>query len=337
MSADKAVTTLLYRCILRWNKQLASVPLDVRASHVDEVLPGFRQQHNGGFGSIRELAQWGFRQDATGTDALTGDILTKDEHKALLLDRGFQALQILNSEYAQALTYLQSTRQKHLDARGVQFTVGTVIRHKKYGYKGVIYAWDRVCDRPPQWAQEMQVNHDQPFYGVLPDEHDCTRLFQGARISKYVAQENIEVVQNERVVHRAISNYFPEYSSDLGRYIPNTKMQYEYPGTYQASDAQSCLTDSNLLLHEEPELYNDPYADPYEDDPDYVQGRCPGKEAEAKSQQAARLASGSSSPEEGGKAAGNEAMKAKSNKESKKGPGNQEGMPEQSVGTDVKR
>lgn len=121
------------------------------------------------------------------------------------------------------------------------------------------------------------------------------------------------------------------------RYIPNTKMQYEYPGTYQASDAQSCLTDSNLLLHEEPELYNDPYADPYEDDPDYVQGRCPGKEAEAKSQQAARLASGSSSPEEGGKAAGNEAMKAKSNKESKKGPGNQEGMPEQSVGTDVKR
>lgn len=71
MSADKAVTTLLYRCILRWNKQLASVPLDVRASHVDEVLPGFRQQHNGGFGSIRELAQWGFRQDATGTDALT--------------------------------------------------------------------------------------------------------------------------------------------------------------------------------------------------------------------------------------------------------------------------
>ena len=83
-----------------------------------------------------------------------------------------QALQILNSEYAQALTYLQSTRKKHLDTRGVLFTVGTlqlviplrsnglpcitevllhmpgtVIRHKKYGYKGVIYAWDRVCDR----------------------------------------------------------------------------------------------------------------------------------------------------------------------------------------------
>ena len=81
-----------------------------------------------------------------------------------------QALQLLSSEYAQALSYLQSTRAKHLNAAGIQFPVGkiqlahmaalshlasdllshmpgTVIRHKKYGYKGVIYAWDKVCDR----------------------------------------------------------------------------------------------------------------------------------------------------------------------------------------------
>ena len=32
------------------------------------------------------------------------------------------------------------------------------------------------------------MNHDQPFYDVLPDEHDCTRLFHGVRSSKYVAQ-----------------------------------------------------------------------------------------------------------------------------------------------------
>ena len=34
----------------------------------------------------------------------------------------------------------------------------------------------------------MQVKHDQPFYAVLPDENDCTRLFNGVRTSKYVAQ-----------------------------------------------------------------------------------------------------------------------------------------------------
>lgn len=44
------------------------------------------------------------------------------------------------------------------------------------------------CCRPPQWADQMQVKHKQPFYSVLPDEHDCMRLFQGGRTSKYVAQ-----------------------------------------------------------------------------------------------------------------------------------------------------
>lgn len=91
-----------------------------------------------------------------------GDNMTKDEHKALLLDRGFrvcstsyraklpsddgifqsilssalgsaerhrsfctvQALQLLNTEYAQALSYLESTRAKHLHAAGVRFVVG---------------------------------------------------------------------------------------------------------------------------------------------------------------------------------------------------------------------
>ena len=32
-------------------------------------------------------------------------------------------------------------------------------------------------------------------------------------------QENVEVVQDQRVVHRAIMSYFTEYSSELGRCV----------------------------------------------------------------------------------------------------------------------
>lgn len=70
MSGDRAVVTLLYRCMLRWNKALSSVPLEIRPSHVDEVLPGFRKQHHGDVSSIRDLAQWGFRQHDFGSAAL---------------------------------------------------------------------------------------------------------------------------------------------------------------------------------------------------------------------------------------------------------------------------
>ena len=113
-------------------------------------------------------------------------------------------------------------------------------------------------------------------------------------------------------------------------------MQYEYPGTYQASDAQSCAADSNLLIHEEADLYNDPYADPYEDNPDSPHGRCPAEEAEAQSQQAARTASDTDSAGgDSSEAVGDEALKTEASQESKEGPG--DGLPEQSVGTDVKR
>lgn len=75
MSGDRAVVTLLYRCMLRWNRILSSVPLEIRSNHVDEVLPGFRTEYKGDAGSIRSLAQWGFRQNASGS-ALSGVSLT---------------------------------------------------------------------------------------------------------------------------------------------------------------------------------------------------------------------------------------------------------------------
>ncbi|DBA98893.1 TPA: hypothetical protein ACH3X1_014642 [Trebouxia sp. C0004] len=334
MSGDRAVVMLLYRCMLRWNRTLSSVPLELRPSHVDEVLPGFRKQHHGDVSSIRDLAQWGFRQHDSGSAAVLGQHLSQGEHKGLLIDKGFRALQLLNTEYAQALRYLQAARSEHLDPGAVLFSVGTVFRHKKHGYKGVIYAWDKQCDRPEAWAKEVQVKHKQPFYSVLPDEHDCVRLFQGGRTSKYVAQENVEVLQDQRVVHRAVMSYFTEYSSGLGRYIPNARMQYEYPGTYQASDAKSCASDSNLLLHDDPDHYADPYADPYEDNPDSQHGQCPAEEAEVQSQQNAASESESKA---GSSHDTEQATSAKAEVPIEGTNGSGDRVPEQSVGTDVKR
>ena len=120
----------------------------------------------------------------------------------------------------------------------------------------------------------------------------------------------------------------------LGRYIPNARMQYEYPGTYNASDAQSCASDSNLLLHDHPDLYPDPYADPYEDNPDSQHGQCPAEEAEVQLQLTAGSESGSkadSSNDTGQATAAEAEVPAESTNESG------DSLPEQSVGTDVKR
>ena len=123
---------------------------------------------------------------------------------------------------------------------------------------------------------------------------------------------------------------------DVYRYIPSARMQYEYPGTYQASDAQSCSADSNLLIHEEADLYNDPYADPYEDNPDSPHGCCPAEKAKAQSQPAAGADSDTNSAgDDSSGTVADEELKAEASQEGK--DRSRDGLPEQSVGTDVKR
>ena len=37
-------------------------------------------------------------------------------------------------------------------------------------YRGVVYGWDRRCERSSAWAASNRVAPDQPFYFCLPDE-----------------------------------------------------------------------------------------------------------------------------------------------------------------------
>jgi len=38
---------------------------------------------------------------------------------------------------------------------GVEYYVGQIFKHKKYGYYGVITGWDRQCNAPMNWKQQM--------------------------------------------------------------------------------------------------------------------------------------------------------------------------------------
>jgi hemimethylated DNA binding protein len=42
----------------------------------------------------------------------------------------------------------------------VQYRVGQVIRHKKWGYLGVIVGWDSTAKAPEDWLQTMHGSND---------------------------------------------------------------------------------------------------------------------------------------------------------------------------------
>lgn len=60
------------------------------------------------------------------------------------------------------------------------------------------------------WSQQLMA------ISVCAD--DCQRIFGAVRISKYVAQDNMEPITcSRRINHRAIAHYFDTYSPAVSR------------------------------------------------------------------------------------------------------------------------
>ncbi|KAK9814029.1 hypothetical protein WJX73_009611 [Symbiochloris irregularis] len=241
------VPRTLYRHILQWAREAEGIPARLRPADVFAIVP-----ESSSFGSRAQLSEQIPRPVSESVRNLTRKAFRRSaslQHKEAdrELDRAFQAFRTLNTSYAVYLQQLQQERARNACREGVEYSIGQVFRHKQHRYKGTIFGWDRTCERDQAWAQTWGVQRDQPFYEVLPDEDDCTRLFGSARGSKYVAQENVEVVKGERVLHRALDAYFSGFSKELGRYMPNHRLEYVYPDLYEADDLEPVGQDSNLL------------------------------------------------------------------------------------------
>ncbi|GAA95756.1 uncharacterized protein L969DRAFT_101844 [Mixia osmundae IAM 14324] len=107
------------------------------------------------------------------------------------------------------------------------YTIGTVFRHKKYGYTGVIISWDLTCQAPDQWQAQMQIHRlprgaDQPFYQVLDDMGPLDQDGSANR-HRYVAEENIEplLVEDTAAVHRLLGTH-----RELGKIFDSIDLEH---------------------------------------------------------------------------------------------------------------
>jgi len=94
----------------------------------------------------------------------------------------------------------------------IYYDLGTVVRHKLYGYRGVIVAVDPQCMAGETWYQsnKTQPPRNQPWYHVLV--HDSGGL------STYVAQTNLDAdVSGDPIEHPRINCYFSGFEG--GRYL----------------------------------------------------------------------------------------------------------------------
>ncbi len=94
------------------------------------------------------------------------------------------------------------------------FSIGEVVRHRLFEFRGVIFDVDPVFANSEDWYQsipeEIRPPKDQPFYHLLAENADSSYV-------AYVSQQNLlRDHSDEPVNHPAIADIFNEYED--GRY-----------------------------------------------------------------------------------------------------------------------
>jgi len=95
-----------------------------------------------------------------------------------------------------------------------KFHIGQLIRHLKFGYRGVVYDVDPVFSGTEEWYRTMATSRpprDKPWYHVLVD---------GQQYTTYVAERNLTQDDNgQRITHPLVDTLFSRFEN--GRYVRN--------------------------------------------------------------------------------------------------------------------
>ena len=94
-----------------------------------------------------------------------------------------------------------------------KYTVGQLVEHQRYSYRGVVVSRDLNCQASSEWYEGnlTQPEREQPWYHVL---------VHGSTHSTYAAHENLERDRSaEPVHHPLVAHFFRAFVG--GRYLRN--------------------------------------------------------------------------------------------------------------------
>lgn len=114
--------------------------------------------------------------------------------------------------HQRGISFDDSSSQEHVEKRPL-FKRGQLVRHKRYGYRGVVVEYDLTCQASEIWYQsnQTQPSRDQPWYHVLVDQSNQ---------NTYAAQSNLEPDSSDEPVEHPLLDYFFKGFED-GFYIRN--------------------------------------------------------------------------------------------------------------------
>ena len=87
-----------------------------------------------------------------------------------------------------------------------KFSIGDVVKHKHFNFRGVIYDVDFEFNNSEEWYESIpkdsRPRKDQPFYHLLAENNDIT-------YEAYVSEQNLETDESgEPIKHPLINEIF---------------------------------------------------------------------------------------------------------------------------------
>ena len=103
-----------------------------------------------------------------------------------------------------------------------KFRIGMSVRHRVYGFRGVIFDADPTFNNTEEWYQsipeDVRPKKDQPFYHLLAE------TIEKAPYIAYVSEQNLvpEDENEEPINHPGLDEYF--VGIEDGMFIPRQKL-----------------------------------------------------------------------------------------------------------------
>jgi len=97
-----------------------------------------------------------------------------------------------------------------------KFSIGQVVKHRLFPFRGVIFDVDPIFDNTEEWWQsipeDIRPSKDQPFYHLLAENEETEYL-------AYVSEQNLlPDITGDPVRHPQVNEFFDRFDRQLGTY-----------------------------------------------------------------------------------------------------------------------
>ena len=105
-------------------------------------------------------------------------------------------------------------------ARAAKYTIGQVVRHRIFPFRGVVFDIDPIFNNTEEWYQsipaDVRPSKDQPFYHLFAENADTEYI-------AYVSEQNLlPDTSGEPVRHPQVAEVFEQ--DERGSYRPRNNL-----------------------------------------------------------------------------------------------------------------